>query len=28
MTENLGITPEGWSQIQEQFKNIILEAGV
>ena len=20
MTENLGITPEGWTQIQEQFK--------
>ena len=28
MTENLGITPEGWTQIQEQFKNIISEAGV
>jgi dUTP pyrophosphatase len=28
MTENLGISPEGWAQIQEQFKNIISEAGV
>jgi dUTP pyrophosphatase len=28
MIQNPGISPEGWAQIQEQFKNIISEAGV
>lgn len=28
MIQNPGISPEGWAQIQEQFKNIISESGV